>query len=155
MSGAIQQLLATLADADRRSLFASLVLEGPLPTDAMVTKDRRRLDALVRAGLADVHDGRAVAVDGFSPLLRSTPAVKGLDRFVRDGRIAVWPAKPADREAVMRWAAGQALEPGERVDERAFTERLGSVSDDPATLRRDLFDAGLIERAADGSAYWR
>ena len=155
LPGPVQQLLATLADADRRTLYARLVLEGPLPTNAMVAKDRRRLDALVRAGLASIDADAAHAVDGFSPLLRATPSARGIDRFVKGGRIETWPAKPVDRELVLRWAAEQALQPGERLDERAVTERLAQVSEDPATLRRDLFDGGYLERADDGSAYWR
>ena len=154
-SGSVQQLLATLADPDRRALYARLVLEGSVTTDALVAKDRRRLDALVRAGLAAVHGDTAQAVDGFSPLLRATPGARGVARFVRDGRIRIWPAKPADRRAVMQWAAEQVLQSGERLDERTITERLAQVSDDPATLRRDLFDSGLIERTQDGAEYWR
>ena len=54
----------------------------------------------------------------------------------------------------MRWAAERALRPGEQVDEQTVTERLGALWRDPATLRRDLVDNGLLERAADGSSYW-
>ena len=73
---------------------------------------------------------------------------------MRDDRIETWPAKPDDRTAVMRWAAERALRPGEQVDEQTVTERLGALWRDPATLRRDLVDNGLLERAADGSSYW-
>lgn len=152
--GRIRQLLATLADEGRRKLYARLVLadEG-VQTDALSTRERRQLDALVRAGLASFDGDRATASDGFSPLLPKKSAATGIDRFLRDGRIESWPAKPDDREALMRWAASRALEPGERVDERTVTERLGAVWRDPATLRRDLVDGGLLERAADGSSY--
>lgn len=154
--GRTRQLLATLADADRRRLYATLVLaDDGVAADALSSKQRRQLEALVRAGLAEVDHGVARASDGFSGLLEKKHAVSGIDRFLHDGMIDSWPAKPADRLAVMRWAAEQALPAGERVDEQEVTERLGAVWRDPATLRRDLVDNGLLERAADGSAYWR
>lgn len=153
--GATQQLFATLADDGRRKLYARIVAEGPLAVTGLTTKERRRLDALVRAGLASVEDGAVSEVDAFSPLLQRTRAASGVDRFVRDGRIEIWPAKPDDRMAVMRWAAERALRPGEDLDERSVTDRLGELWRDPATLRRDLFDNGLIHRTQDGSSYWR
>ncbi|MGO1609945.1 MAG: DUF2087 domain-containing protein [Agrococcus casei] len=153
--GRIRQLLATLADTGRRRMFARLVLaDDGIETDALSTREHRHLDALVRAGLAELDGDRARASDGFSPLLTKKQAATGMDRFVRDGRIETWPAKPDDRTAVMRWAAERALQPGEQVDEQTVTERLGALWRDPATLRRDLVDNGLLERAADGSSYW-
>ena len=153
--GRIRQLLATLADDARRRMFARLVLaDDGVETDALSTRERRHLDALVRAGLAELDDDRARASDGFSPLLSKKTAATGIDRFLREGRVETWPAKPDDRMAVMRWAAERALQAGERVDEQTVTERLGALWRDPATLRRDLVDNGLLERAADGSSYW-
>lgn len=154
--GQVRQLLATLADDSRRRMFATLVLaDDGIDTDALTTKERRHLDALVRAGLASVDGSRAFAEDGFSPLLPKKHAVAGIDRFLRDNIIVTWPAKPDDRLALMRWAAERAVQPGERVSEREVTERLSAIWRDPATLRRDLVDNGILERAADGSAYWR
>ena len=153
--GATQQLLATLADEARRKLYARIVAEGSLAVTDLTSKERRHLDALVRAGLASINDDTASEVDAFSSLLQRTQAASGVDRFVRDGRIEIWPAKPDDRMAVMRWAAERALPQGESLDERSVTERLGELWRDPVALRRDLFDSGLIHRTQDGSSYWR
>lgn len=43
----------------------------------------------------------------------------------------------------------------EVIDERTLTKRLATLSDDPVTMRRYLVDAGLLDRAADGSTYRR
>lgn len=154
-TGAQQQLLATLADDARRALYARVVTEGSLTVDALPTKDRRRMDALERAGLVTISDGEASDANGFAALLQRTQAATGVDRFLLDGRIETWPAKPDDRLAIMRWAAEQAVPRGEQLSEREVTERLGQLWRDPATLRRDLFDNGLLHRTQDGSAYWR
>lgn len=154
-SGAQQQLLATLADDARRSLYARVVAEGSVAVNELSSKDRRRMDALARAGLVTVSDGSANDANAFGALLQPTQAAKGINRFVRDGRIETWPAKPDDRMAVMRWAAEHAIPKGEQLDERAVSERLSEIWRDPATLRRDLFDNGLIHRTQDGRSYWR
>ena len=154
--GRIRQVLATLADADRRRMFAQLVLaDGGIDADVLSNKERRQLSALERAGLATVDGSVARASDGFTPLLSKKHAATGIERFLREGRIVTWPSKPADREALMQWALEQAIPASQRLDERTITERLGMVWDDPATLRRDLVDSGILQRAADGSAYWR
>jgi hypothetical protein len=83
--------------------------------------------------------------------------VSGLERFLdRDGRLRVMPRKAADRRAVLEWLA-QRFETG-----RDYTEKeVGVVLDaahafgDPAWLRRDLFEAGLLDREPDGSRYRR
>lgn len=153
--GRQQQVLATLADDARRALYARVVAEGSLVVAELPTKDRRRMDALERAELVIVRDGSASDANAFAALLQRTQASTGIDRFLRDGRIETWPAKPDDRVAMMRWAAERAVPCGERLSEREVTERLGQLWRDPATLRRDLVDAGLINRTGDGSAYWR
>lgn len=154
-TGAQQQLLATLADDARRALYARVLTEGSLTVDALPAKDRRRMDALERAGLVTVSDGEASDANVFAALLQRTQAATGVDRFLRDGRIETWPAKPDDRLTIMRWAAEQAVARGEQLSEREVTERLSQLWRDPATLRRDLFDNGLLHRTQDVSAYWR
>jgi hypothetical protein len=137
--------VAALARPDRRRAYAALVLG--LPVD-----DQRAVANLRAAGLVD-DDG---VVEGrFAELLAAdAPVVRtGIERFVIDGRIAQYPAKPTDRAAVLHWAARRALEPGETVDEKTVTDRLAAVADDPASLRRYLVDAGLIARDPSGSAY--
>ena len=80
--GRIRQLLATLADTGRRRMFARLVLaDDGIETDALSTREHRHLDALVRAGLAELDGDRARASDAFSPLLTKKQAATGIDRF--------------------------------------------------------------------------
>jgi hypothetical protein len=140
-----RRVVAALARPDRRRAYAALVLGLPV-------EDDRALSDLRAAGLID--DG-GVIEEAFAALLADNAPVArtGIDRFVSGGRITQYPAKPSDRAAVLEWAAHQVLT-NERVDEATITERLAALSDDPASLRRYLVDAGLIERSADGRSYW-
>jgi hypothetical protein len=76
-----------------------------------------------------------------------------LRRYVRDGRLAVMPAKRAARLLLLDQVA-QAFEPGRRYSELAVNDILKSVYDDHATLRRYLVDEELLSRTPDGT-YWR
>lgn len=136
-------------------LWARMLVEGGVDAASLASRERRALAALERAGLAAVEGGRATAVDAFRPLLEHRAAASGLDRFLRDGRIASWPRRPGDRAALLAWAADRAVARGGTATEREVTERLSAIADDPATLRRDLVDAGLLDRDADGTAYRR
>lgn len=164
MTDAWRPIAATLADEARRLAWARVVTGAadgsPVELAVLTARERRAIDALARAGLVELEDGSALPADPFRPLLEHRPAAAGIDRFLRDGRIAAWPKRPADRAMVLAWAAERAITEGEadagqRVSERQVTERLATVSDDPATLRRDLVDAGLLARESDGSAYRR
>ena len=73
-----------------------------------------------------------------------------------DGRLTALPAKRKKQRLAFWYLAGK-LEPG-----RVYTEKeLGALLDawtafhDPATLRRELYDHLLVDRAKDGSRYWR
>lgn len=159
MTDAWRPIAAALADEGRRLVWARIVLgasdRSPVQASALTARERRAVDALERAGLVAVVDGAVEPADPFTPLLGHRPAASGIDRFVRDGRIAAWPKRPVDRAALLEWAADRALPVGDTGSEAAVTERLAAIADDPVTLRRDLVDAGLLERAADGSAYRR
>jgi hypothetical protein len=89
----------------------------------------------------DLSRGRAPASDpGLSPF------------FDPYGRLIVVPAKRAKRLAVLDRLA-QLFEPGERYSEGEVNQRLRSVHDDVAMLRRYLVDEGFLDRA--GGIYWR
>ncbi|WP_227077693.1 DUF2087 domain-containing protein [Clavibacter nebraskensis] len=104
-------------------------------------------------------DGTASATDDvFRAILAqqpATPRAQGVERFLRDGRIAQWPAGPADLDVLLRHVVTQVLEPDEVLDEKALTERLLRLTDDHALLRRHLVDAGLVLRTRSGSEYAR
>jgi len=152
-------LLAILADDDRRLLLAEATVAAarlaPIVAERLTAVERRRLEALERVGLVSVVDGLVWPRDPFTATLERTPSRTGVERFVHDGRIDEWPRRMADRLDLMRWAMEQAVAPDEVVDERTVTARLGEVWRDPATLRRDLVDAGLLDRDREGRAYRR
>lgn len=151
-------VVAALADADRRSLLARVTVAAdaaaPMRVDALSSAERRRAEGLARAGVVTIDgDGIVLPADPFTPLLGHRAAASGIDRFVREGRIVAWPKRPGDRAALLAWAASHAVQHDETASEATVTSRLAEISDDPATLRRDLVDGGLLERSADGSAY--
>jgi hypothetical protein len=159
MTDAWRPVAAALADEGRRLVWARVVLgatdRSPVLTAALTARERRAVEALERAGLVAIVDGAVRPDDPFTPLLGHRPAASGIDRFVREGRIVAWPKRPGDRAALLAWAAERALPAGAAGAEAEVTERLAAISDDPATLRRELVDAGLVVRERDGSAYRR
>ena len=76
-----------------------------------------------------------------------------LRAFVRDGRIAMLPAKRTRRRQLLDEVA-QAFEPGRRYPETVVDEILKPLIDDHCTLRRYLVDEDFLSRTPDGE-YWR
>jgi hypothetical protein len=86
---------------------------------------------------------------------RILAAVDGDERlraFVRDGQIAVMPARRA-RRLLLLDAIAQAFEPGARYPERQVSLFLGALHPDYAALRRYLVDDDFLSRS--GGEYWR
>jgi hypothetical protein len=80
-----------------------------------------------------------------------------IDRFLdSEGRLAMWPKKRSDRSALLAHLAAL-FEVGRTYKEREVNSVLNAahIWNDAAFLRRMLYDAGLLDRAADGSQYWR
>lgn len=140
---------AALADPHRAETWARAVLGLPQPDDK---RTRQSVVELAAAGLLD-EQGRAT--DAFARLLAEHPATTrtGLDRWLRDGRIATYPSRPADREELLAWIAARL--PDRELTEKEVGEHLALVTDDIAVVRRYLVDAGLLDRAADGTGYRR
>ena len=67
-----------------------------------------------------------------------------------------WPARRILREAALGYLAAK-FEGGHLYTEVAVKALLRQwhVFDDPALLRRELFDWGYIDRTRDGKSYWR
>ncbi|AJW80072.1 DUF2087 domain-containing protein [Clavibacter michiganensis] len=158
-----RRLAAVLADAEMRAAYARVVLGSGLDDALAHLSPARRAKArssLVGSGLVTVDaDGTASATDAvFRAILAqqaATPPAQGVERFLRDGRIAQWPASPADLDDLLRHVVAEVLEPDEVLDEKALTERLLRLTDDHALLRRHLVDAGLVLRTRSGSEYAR
>jgi len=150
MTNQWRRIIAALANPDRRAVWAAAVLA----TSANLSDAKRAkaVTALRDAGLLD-HQGNAVTVV-FNELLASEPEVRrdGIDRFIRNGRIEQYPAKPSLRHELLEWVAG-ALPTGQKMTERELGDRLALVADDVVTLRRYLVDAGTLVRTRDGSVY--
>jgi hypothetical protein len=78
-----------------------------------------------------------------------------LSRFLdAEGRLRTMPARPRVQAAALRYLLGK-FDP-----ERAYTEREVNLLlnewhlfGDPARLRRDMFEAGLLERDRAGREY--
>lgn len=70
------------------------------------------------------------------------------------GRLKQFPVKRRMKLAALFYLA-QKLEPGKSYRERQINDLLNewSTFGDPATLRRELYDFGFVDRAADGSVY--
>jgi hypothetical protein len=72
------------------------------------------------------------------------------------GRLAKMPVRPAAKRVALVWLAGR-FEHGRDYGEREVNELLDEAHafGDHTRLRRELCDAGLLAREADGSRYWR
>jgi DNA-binding HxlR family transcriptional regulator len=78
-------------------------------------------------------------------------------RFLNaNGRLVSWPAKRKDQLPVLAYLATR-FEPGREYSEKEVNALLNQWHDynDPAILRRSLYDEGLLGRTSDGSRYWR
>ncbi|MBK8447829.1 MAG: DUF2087 domain-containing protein [Micropruina sp.] len=153
-----RRVAATLSDPERRLLYARVVVgerSDPVRADALDSAGRRRLAALVDAGLVLVHDGVVSAADPFTALLQAAPAqrVTGPERFLTGGRLSVLPRTQRDRQQVFAWLADRAMQDAEVLDEKELTRRLSALADDPVAVRRYLVDAGVLHRDPDGRNY--
>jgi hypothetical protein len=156
-------IVAALANAEARRLFAEIELGRPLDevgADLSPSRRRRALDALTRGGLVTIAgDAASIDADRFARALREAPARPprtGVDRFLdAAGRIDRYPSSAADRTALFEHIADAVLPLGETLTEAELGERLQRFGADTALLRRHLVDAGMLTRTATGSAYSR
>ena len=72
------------------------------------------------------------------------------------GRIAYWPARRAQQLIALEHIAAQ-LEEGVTWSECELTRILEATHafGDPARIRRELVELGVLDRKRDGSAYWK
>lgn len=72
------------------------------------------------------------------------------------GQLLALPAKRQKRQKAWQYLA-EKLETGRRYTERELSVLLNrwTTFGDPATLRRELYDACLLDRTRDGAQYWR
>lgn len=169
-----RKLIGLLADDTRRRVVAAMIL-GATDLNEIVAKavvaERDAVVALERLGNAGLveptADGSFLLLEQAFQLAARAEAEpnpvsqfpsrppkerKILDRSYRDGRLRRLPSKVSQRLVVLDELV-QRFEPGERYSERQVNALLSNSDVDVATLRRNLVDFGMLDRA-DG-VYWR
>ncbi len=70
-------------------------------------------------------------------------------------RLTAFPSKRKMKLAALFYLAGK-LEPGRSYAEKEINELLCEwhTFNDPATLRREMYQNRFLDRAPDGSSYW-
>lgn len=158
-----RRLLAALANAQARKVFAEISVGGTPGSSLSPAKLERALTLLNQAGLVETVETegsvryriREHAFRDALASLSSAPSPSGVERFLTaDGRIDRYPAREADRLKLLDWVATRVLDSGERVAERELNERIARFTGDVPMLRRYLVDSGFVSRTSDGSAYW-
>ena len=76
------------------------------------------------------------------------------DYSLPDGQLKTIPAQRKKLEAILGYIS-QDFESGTRYNERQVNEILEKYHPDTATLRRELFGAGILARSSGGKEYWR
>ncbi|MEV4758263.1 DUF2087 domain-containing protein [Micromonospora sp. NPDC049559] len=168
-----ETLVGLLAEPDRLSVFAAIVLGADTPTEAArrAGLDPRRAAAAIRrlesGGLVTADGGRLAArTEAFKTAVREhAPDPKPdadldpdpgraavLRAFLADGRITQLPASRGKRRILLEHLAA-AFEPGVRYPEREVDAVLRAWHDDHAALRRYLVDEALMAR--EDGVYWR
>lgn len=71
-----------------------------------------------------------------------------------DGTIKKLPPQPAKLKVILDYLI-QAFSPGANYTEKDVNTIIRRFHEDVSGLRRDLVDAGLLDRERDGSRYWR
>lgn len=81
---------------------------------------------------------------------------RALKRFDAHGQLESWPARGSVQKLCL-WGLWAMLPARLSLSEKEVNERLNRLHSfsDPATLRRNLVEAGLMRRAKDGSDYRR
>jgi hypothetical protein len=167
-------VLGRLADERRLRVFSAVAL-GARSVASIAERTGLSEDETARAlahlaGIGLVRESESglevdlrvlaqAARDASTP--RPRPAIEGAtpeqEAVVRnfvgaDGRLRALPVREGKRRLALEWVAGR-FEPDRRYSEKEVNGVLLSVHDDPASLRRYLVDAGLLER--DAGTYWR
>lgn len=169
------ELLRTLLEPTRLAVVGAVAVEARTSAEiaAAVGIDRaevvRILGPLVQAGLV-VADGATYRVEArrWRAVARQLPQVPPphpriafgmtrdeaeiLGRFFAGERLTEIPAQRGKRLVVLERLALE-FEPGRHYGEAEVNAILGRFHPDHATLRRELVDEGLLDRAQ--SVYWR
>ncbi len=167
-----------LADADRLRIVG-LLTQTPARAGEIASRlgfpfpeAVRHLDHLVHGGVLRVADGvYELDSDGLEKLARHqfegqrrayvpSPDLEKRARRVLvahlnpDGTIKQLPLQPAKLRVILEYLIN-AFSVGTVYSEKEVNLVLARFHPDTSGLRRDLVDAGLLDREKDGSRYWR
>lgn len=149
-------VVALLANSETRAALAGLSDADSLTA----TRRERALRRWEQAGVITRDADGAPLVD--EARLRATlsavsPGARvGPQRFLSsDGHIHTYPARPAERHELLEQVIERVLTGEEVITEATLNERLADFTENAATLRRYLVDAGLLHRQPDGTGYHR
>jgi hypothetical protein len=179
METPMERFFKTFADTQRIRAAALLLDEALRPEELAArlnistAEGMRCLGMLGRLELLEQQDGRyhinAKALEALSHAVlarRQAPQQaaqspeaaqeQAVQRgfFTSEGRLREMPGQAGKRAVALRLVA-RMFEPGQRYTEKEVNAMLLRVHDDPASLRRYLVDGRLLDRAPDGSAYWK
>jgi hypothetical protein len=117
--------------------------------EGFYTLATERLGSLARTQLAQEHPAYVPASDLEEKKRRVLKAYLN-----PDGSLRHLPPQPSKLRVVLEYLI-QAFTPGAEYTEREVNTILRHFHEDTAGLRRDLVDAGFLDRESDGSRYWR
>jgi len=163
-----------LIDPDRLAIAGRLVgaaktIEALAAESGLSRIDvQRHLDYLIHAGLITVSD-TTYAIDRgtlhrqakrvLASKIAAAPPANSLEKVLRDylrpdGTLKEIPGQLKKKIIVLEHIAGR-FEIGRHYTEKEVNDIIGRFHPDFVSIRRDLFDLGLLNRKEDGSDYWR
>jgi hypothetical protein len=180
---ALQPLIAlatALLDTDRLRI-AGVLANGPSnrmdlerATGIPHRELLRHLDSLQSFGIIKLQDPAPRDPDHYSPYelnaatFRAARQAMGkykgvrkrptdsreltLETFMPDGKLTAFPLKQAQLLVILDTVSAQ-FDAEKQYTERQVNAVLAEITDDFATLRRDLVDYGYLSRTSDGSVY--
>ncbi|UQN14553.1 DUF2087 domain-containing protein [Gulosibacter sp. ACHW.36C] len=138
-----RNVIALFVNEQTRQVAGRLLLDETVHPDSLElspSRTRHVVSAIVNSGIAELtSDGALTLIPSVFPQLlaegrRETQT--GVQRFLVDGRIDVYPATPSERGALLRWVRDQVIATDEALSEPEMNERLSQFHDDVAVLRR-------------------
>ena len=121
-------------------------------TDDLYTLESGAFDALSREQFSDQREVYVPPPDLDEKSRRVLKACLDPDGSIR--RLPSSIGRPAQFRIVLEYLI-RAFTPGLIYTEKEVNGIIRRFNEDTAGLRRDLVDAGLLDRARDGSRYWR
>jgi hypothetical protein len=147
---------------------AELAVRLDLPTKEIVDHlaDLEHVGAISLSGETYVINDERLGVLAREKLAQERPAYIPSDEWDEkskkvlkthlhaDGTIKQIPSQPAKLKVILNYLITQ-FELNKNYTEKEVNSILRGFNEDTAGLRRELVDAGMLDRESDGSRYWR